>query len=45
MSQTVRGVISREKGKPVELTDIVIPEPGAHDVVVAITACGCATPT
>lgn len=40
MSQTVRGVISREKGKPVELTDIVIPEPGAHDVVVAITACG-----
>ncbi|WP_046320188.1 S-(hydroxymethyl)mycothiol dehydrogenase [Mycobacterium sp. UM_Kg1] len=40
MSQTVRGVISREKGKPVELTDIVIPSPGAHDVVVAITACG-----
>lgn len=40
MSQTVRGVISREKGKPVELTDIVIPDPGANDVVVAITACG-----
>ncbi|KAA1431407.1 S-(hydroxymethyl)mycothiol dehydrogenase [Mycolicibacter arupensis] len=40
MSQTVRGVISREKGKPVEVTDIVIPDPGANDVVVAITACG-----
>lgn len=40
MSQTVRGVISREKGKPVEVTDIVIPDPGAKDVVVAITACG-----
>lgn len=40
MSQTVRGVISREKGKPVEMTDIVIPDPGANDVVVAITACG-----
>lgn len=40
MSQTVRGVISREKGKPVEVTDIVIPDPGPNDVVVAITACG-----
>ncbi|GFG69961.1 S-(hydroxymethyl)mycothiol dehydrogenase [Mycolicibacter senuensis] len=40
MSQTVRGVISREKGKPVEMTDIVIPDPGANDVVVAVTACG-----
>lgn len=40
MSQTVRGVISREQGKPVEVTDIVIPDPGANDVVVAITACG-----
>ncbi|AEF35636.1 zinc-dependent alcohol dehydrogenase AdhE2 [Mycolicibacter sinensis] len=36
----MRGVISREKGKPVEVTDIVIPDPGANDVVVAITACG-----
>ncbi|NDJ89642.1 S-(hydroxymethyl)mycothiol dehydrogenase, partial [Mycolicibacter kumamotonensis] len=40
MSQTVRGVISREQGKPVEVTDIVIPDPGPNDVVVAITACG-----
>lgn len=40
MSQTVRGVIAREKGKPVELTDIVIPDPGPNDVVVDISACG-----
>ncbi|MGB3894219.1 S-(hydroxymethyl)mycothiol dehydrogenase [Mycolicibacter sinensis] len=40
MSQTVRAVISRQKGKPVEVTDIVIPDPGPNDVVVAISACG-----
>ena len=27
MSQTVRGVISRKKGEPVEVVDIVIPDP------------------
>lgn len=40
MSQTVRGVISRRKGEPVELVDIVIPDPGPGEVVVAIKACG-----
>ena len=40
MSQTVRGVISRSKGQPVELGDIVIPDPGPGEVVVAIQACG-----
>src|ERR1700761_6579191 len=40
MSQTVRGVISRNKGEPVELVDIVIPDPGPGEVVVDITACG-----
>jgi S-(hydroxymethyl)mycothiol dehydrogenase len=40
MSQTVRGVISRKKNEPVELTDIVIPEPGSGDVVVDVIACG-----
>lgn len=40
MSQTVRGVIARSKGKPVELVDIVIPDPGPGEVVVAVTACG-----
>ncbi|MFM8599920.1 MAG: S-(hydroxymethyl)mycothiol dehydrogenase [Mycobacterium sp.] len=40
MSQTVRGVISRSRGKPVELVDVVIPDPGPAEVIVAIQACG-----
>ncbi|TRW88283.1 S-(hydroxymethyl)mycothiol dehydrogenase [Mycolicibacterium sp. 018/SC-01/001] len=40
MTQTVRGVISRSKGQPVEVVDIVIPDPGPGEVVVAIQACG-----
>jgi S-(hydroxymethyl)mycothiol dehydrogenase len=40
MSQTVRGVISRAKGQPVELVDIVVPDPGPGEVVVAVAACG-----
>src|SRR5919112_266919 len=40
MTQTVRGVISRQKGEPVEVVDVVIPEPGPGDVVVDILACG-----
>jgi S-(hydroxymethyl)mycothiol dehydrogenase len=40
MSQTVRGVISRKKGEPVELVDIVVPEPGPGEAVVDIIACG-----
>ena len=40
MSQTVRGVISRKKGEPVEVVDVVIPDPGAGEVVVDIIACG-----
>src|SRR6516164_11132157 len=40
MSQTVRGVISRKKGEPVELVDIVVPEPGPGEAVVDVTACG-----
>ena len=40
MSQTVRGVISRSKGVPVEVTDIVIPDPGPGEVVVKVVACG-----
>lgn len=40
MSRTVRGVISRSKGAPVELVDIVIPDPGPGEVVVAVQACG-----
>src|SRR3981189_172272 len=40
MSQTVRGVISRSKKQPVELVDIVIPDPGPGEVVVDVSACG-----
>ncbi|KRE28469.1 S-(hydroxymethyl)mycothiol dehydrogenase [Mycobacterium sp. Soil538] len=40
MTQTVRGVISRTKGQPVEVVDIVIPDPGPGEVVVDIQACG-----
>lgn len=38
--QTVKGVISRAKNQPTELVDILIPSPGAHDVIVKIQACG-----
>ncbi|MEV6258862.1 S-(hydroxymethyl)mycothiol dehydrogenase [Nocardia sp. NPDC051911] len=40
MPQQVRGVIARSKGAPVELADIVIPDPGPGEVVVAVAACG-----
>lgn len=40
MPQTVKGVISRSKGAPVELTDIVIPDPGPGEVIVDVKSCG-----
>jgi S-(hydroxymethyl)mycothiol dehydrogenase len=40
MSPIVRGVISRKKNDPVEVTDVVIPDPGPGEVVVEILACG-----
>jgi S-(hydroxymethyl)mycothiol dehydrogenase len=40
MSQVVQGVIAREKGKPVELVDVVVPDPGPGEAVVAVQACG-----
>ncbi|BBX84215.1 S-(hydroxymethyl)mycothiol dehydrogenase [Mycolicibacterium aubagnense] len=40
MPQQVRGVITRSKGAPVEVTTIVIPDPGPGEVVVNIQACG-----
>ncbi|WP_067604191.1 S-(hydroxymethyl)mycothiol dehydrogenase [Nocardiopsis listeri] len=40
MSQRVQGVISRAKGAPVELTTIVVPDPGPGEAVVRIQACG-----
>ncbi|CAM3557967.1 S-(hydroxymethyl)mycothiol dehydrogenase [Stackebrandtia soli] len=40
MPTTVKGVIARAKGAPVELTDIVIPDPGPGEVVVDVKSCG-----
>ena len=40
MPQTVRGVIARSTGAPVEIVDVVVPDPGPGEAVVAIQACG-----
>ena len=40
MPQTVRGVIARSKGAPVEIADIMVPDPGPGEAVVRIAACG-----
>jgi S-(hydroxymethyl)mycothiol dehydrogenase len=40
MSQRVQGVISRSKGAPVEVTTIVVPDPGPGEAVVRIQTCG-----
>ncbi|CAM3330129.1 MULTISPECIES: S-(hydroxymethyl)mycothiol dehydrogenase [unclassified Tsukamurella] len=40
MPQTVRGIVARAKGEPVEVLPIVIPDPGPGEVVVAVQACG-----
>ncbi|MEP6800140.1 MAG: S-(hydroxymethyl)mycothiol dehydrogenase [Lapillicoccus sp.] len=40
MPQTVKGVIARAKGAEVELVDVVVPDPGPGEAVVAIEACG-----
>jgi S-(hydroxymethyl)mycothiol dehydrogenase len=40
MPTTVRGVISRSSGAPVEVTEVVVPDPGAGEVTVAVEACG-----
>ena len=40
MPSTVKGVIARSKGAPVEVVDIVVPDPGPGEAVVNIEACG-----
>jgi S-(hydroxymethyl)mycothiol dehydrogenase len=40
MAQSVRGVIARGKGQPVELTSIVVPDPGPGEALVRVQACG-----
>ena len=40
MPQTVRGVVSMAVGEPVTITEVVIPDAGPGEAVVAIQACG-----
>src|SRR5664280_2005456 len=40
MPSTVKGVIVRTKGAPVEIVDIIVPDPGPGEAVVTIEACG-----
>src|SRR6266567_9642694 len=40
MSERVRGVVASAKGQPVRIEDVVIPDPGAGEAVVAVQACG-----
>jgi len=40
MAQEVRGVIARNKGEPVELTTVMVSDPGPGEALVAVQACG-----
>ena len=40
MPQTVKAVVARSKGAPVTVENIVVPDPGPGEAVVAIQACG-----
>src|SRR3954454_24259185 len=40
MPQTVKGVVARAKGTPVELVDVVVPDPGPGEALVQVQACG-----
>ncbi|WP_394616977.1 S-(hydroxymethyl)mycothiol dehydrogenase [Lentzea sp. JNUCC 0626] len=40
MAQEVKGIVARGKGQPVELTSVLVPDPGPGEAVVKIQACG-----
>ncbi|MCG8921898.1 S-(hydroxymethyl)mycothiol dehydrogenase [Lentzea sp. CC55] len=40
MAQEVKGIVARGKGLPVELTSILVPDPGPGEAVVKVQACG-----
>jgi S-(hydroxymethyl)mycothiol dehydrogenase len=40
MANEVRGVIARTKGAPVEVTTVVVPDPGPGEALVQVQACG-----
>jgi S-(hydroxymethyl)mycothiol dehydrogenase len=40
VAQEVQGVVARGKGQPVELTTVLVPDPGPGEAVVRVQACG-----
>jgi S-(hydroxymethyl)mycothiol dehydrogenase len=40
MTSRVRGVIARSKREPVEVTTVLVPDPGPGEALVAVQACG-----
>ena len=40
MAISVRGVVARGKGEPVEVTTVLVPEPGPGEALVTVQACG-----
>ena len=40
MTISVQGVVSRGKGQPVEVTEVLVPDPGPGEALVRIQACG-----
>ena len=40
MGTETRGVVAREKGAPVTVETILVPDPGPGEAVVAVKACG-----
>jgi S-(hydroxymethyl)mycothiol dehydrogenase len=40
MAHEVKGVIARAKGAPVELTTVLVPDPGPGEALVRVQACG-----
>ena len=40
MTSHVRGVIARGKGEPVEVTTVLVPDPGPGEALVQVQACG-----
>src|SRR5256884_2002446 len=40
MPSDVRGVIARSRGEPVEVTTVLVPEPGPGEALVTVQACG-----
>src|SRR6201987_2845820 len=40
MAISVSGVVSRGKGEPVQVTEVLVPDPGAGEALVRVQACG-----